>query len=672
MVNTLVINEEADTAFSGHGDGTIRKWKGTRAHFEHQLLLRGHTAAVSALAMAGRILISGSYDSMLVAWNTENGTPLVALEGHGDCVTCLAMVGKTPVSGSYDGHIRIWNLSPAAEMPESRSRWEDAEAPILCLARLSESRVAAGTRAGTLLLMPTCRSSHRSYQPTRACEGHPPTGIHSLVYHDTRSLLYAGAEDGCIRAFSVVSASCVRVFQTGLDKVFSLAFFHKDFIFAGDRAGSLRWCALDEPGATRMDHTCEGMSEDFQENGGHGCVFCAAVANDRALLLLGCGDGAILRRELEAPTPTSLLPAITIDAPTRTEVGRKMLIPFVVKPHDTAVSVRCAGKLLPQQAIVRAAAGVSAAYTPTEIGTLRVSISAEGVCKEAVVDVCSGPPSPARSSVQVAHDASCSERIPVCVTILDALGNVCDKQHTVHLHCQGEASEDVVSWVSKQAATASGVVNSTFSSTKPGRYKIWAVVAGIQLPAQTCSVVPGAACAPQCSVSGVGVPLPALRGVTCGAETTLIISVRDAFGNARFTGGDEVIVLFDSLDATALEITDCHDGTHMITFTPACCGRGLMRILVNGEPVPGSPFQIAFVEAGPVKPPNPAISPKKPRNRAHNFATASAVAKAKPGAKLSPPTARTNRKTPGGVGHSSTNRASAPVAQGSQSVSKSK
>jgi len=79
----------------------------------------GHTDYVGAVAAwkgPQPIVVSGSSDGTIKAWNTQTGALLATGEGHTRDAWALG-VTNTPcamiVSGSFDRTVRLWDLNPA-------------------------------------------------------------------------------------------------------------------------------------------------------------------------------------------------------------------------------------------------------------------------------------------------------------------------------------------------------------------------------------------------------------------------------------------------------------------------------------------------------------------------------------------------------------------------------
>jgi WD40 repeat protein len=92
----------------------ILRW---RIHRESSALLRvltGHLATVTSVAVSpdGQLILSGSEDRTVVAWNLQTGLPHHLLSGHQGGVTSVAASpnGRHIISGSRDRTVAIWDL----------------------------------------------------------------------------------------------------------------------------------------------------------------------------------------------------------------------------------------------------------------------------------------------------------------------------------------------------------------------------------------------------------------------------------------------------------------------------------------------------------------------------------------------------------------------------------
>jgi WD40 repeat protein len=127
-------------------EGAVKKWS-QRARKLNEL--SGHTGAVNGLDVFNdNMLISGSSDGTVCAWETDTGTQTVKLEGHEAAVNDVIKVDDSTIAScSADKTIRIWNFAPTEAGGSSlKATWEDAHKGqnVLCLIRISDSVIASG------------------------------------------------------------------------------------------------------------------------------------------------------------------------------------------------------------------------------------------------------------------------------------------------------------------------------------------------------------------------------------------------------------------------------------------------------------------------------------------------------------------------------------------------
>lgn len=94
---------------SGSLDNTIKAWD-VRTGTAFRTLF-GHTEGVWALdARAPLRAISGAHDKTLKVWDLTSGTCQQTLVGHVAPVTCVQLADDMAISGSDDGDVRIWSF----------------------------------------------------------------------------------------------------------------------------------------------------------------------------------------------------------------------------------------------------------------------------------------------------------------------------------------------------------------------------------------------------------------------------------------------------------------------------------------------------------------------------------------------------------------------------------
>lgn len=126
---------------------TIRLWDlDTGAVTAAQIKMRRVTALAQ---LANGQLVIGSGDSLIRIWDPDKGIETAPLLGHRGQVIALAELADSLLaSGSDDNTVRIWDLRSGAE-----SARLTLDAPVLCLAKLPDGRIAAGDLAGNIHLL---------------------------------------------------------------------------------------------------------------------------------------------------------------------------------------------------------------------------------------------------------------------------------------------------------------------------------------------------------------------------------------------------------------------------------------------------------------------------------------------------------------------------------------
>lgn len=115
--------------------------------------LRGHGGPVRALAATadGALLLSGSFDTSLIAWRPGEAAALRVLRGHDGGINALALdpSGRHALSGGEDGRLVLWDLDTAT----ARLRLEFAAKVVSVALDPGRARAAAGTGDGAIHLL---------------------------------------------------------------------------------------------------------------------------------------------------------------------------------------------------------------------------------------------------------------------------------------------------------------------------------------------------------------------------------------------------------------------------------------------------------------------------------------------------------------------------------------
>eukprot|EP00804_Cyclotella_cryptica_P021433 CCRYP_005783-RA/>CCRYP_005783-RA protein AED:0.00 eAED:0.00 QI:831/1/1/1/1/1/3/2372/6166 len=177
----------------------------------------------------------------------------------------------------------------------------------------------------------------------------------------------------------------------------------------------------------------------------------------------------------------------------------------------------------------------------------------------------------------------------------DAQGDVQtpEEQFTVEITgTHGSMSGDVT-------YMSSGQYRVDFIVLKAGTYQVHVKTGGTDIycglgEEQKCSpftltVLPGATLPSNCEAESSFNPVDNLVEARAGDTGKIYVQAKDAFGNNRRTGGDEIVAKFKSLAHPEIQyrahILDRGDGSYVISYSIPLAGHYLVSIQVNGEPV---------------------------------------------------------------------------------------
>lgn len=89
----------------------------------------GHANAVLCAAFSpdGKNILSGSYDTTLILWDTTTGKEIRVFRGHSRKINCVAYSpdGKYGLSGSEDKTVRLWDLNTGKEIKKLSDHKEE-------------------------------------------------------------------------------------------------------------------------------------------------------------------------------------------------------------------------------------------------------------------------------------------------------------------------------------------------------------------------------------------------------------------------------------------------------------------------------------------------------------------------------------------------------------------
>jgi WD40 repeat protein len=214
---------------SGSKDGTLRVWDVTTGICElvleghaHRTLSRGvrsdgridanDVRCLTVLPVGRRsIVVSGSDDHTLLAWDTATGECVVTFAGHTGAVWCVNAVAGTLVSGSSDKSLRAWNV----ETGTCERVFEGHNRLVRCVAALADGRIVSGSDDKTVRVWRLA---------TGACEhvleGH--TEWARCVCALPGGLIMSASDDCTLRVWSAATGACERTLKGHTGAVYAL------------------------------------------------------------------------------------------------------------------------------------------------------------------------------------------------------------------------------------------------------------------------------------------------------------------------------------------------------------------------------------------------------------------------------------------------------------------
>ena len=82
-------------------------------------IMKGHTAEVGCLSLTSdeKLLVSGSYDNLIIVWDMTRKKEIIKLVGHSGFIKSIALTsdGLFIISGSGDKTVRLWSMQTGIE-----------------------------------------------------------------------------------------------------------------------------------------------------------------------------------------------------------------------------------------------------------------------------------------------------------------------------------------------------------------------------------------------------------------------------------------------------------------------------------------------------------------------------------------------------------------------------
>ncbi|KAG8913200.1 SCF ubiquitin ligase complex subunit cdc4 [Tulasnella sp. 417] len=223
----------------------------------HVMALRGHDNAVRALAVHGRTIVSGSYDTTVRVWDLVTGDCKYVLTGHTQKVYSVVIdhLRKQTCSGSMDGTVRIWSLKDGAQLHVL-----SGHTSLVGLLSLSATTLVSAAADSTLRIW-----DPMSGKLLHTLTGH--TGAITCFQHDENKVL--SGSDGTLKMWDTRDGTVTRDLLTGINGVWQVVFDRRFCIAASNRQDSTFlevWDFAGDKGSNEEDEDEDDLAADDDDN----------------------------------------------------------------------------------------------------------------------------------------------------------------------------------------------------------------------------------------------------------------------------------------------------------------------------------------------------------------------------------------------------------------------
>ncbi len=249
------------------------------------------------------------------------------------------------------------------------------------------------------------------------------------------------------------------------------------------------------------------------------------------------------------------------------------------------LSANGGGNILSQPQQPTNASGVATGRLASTVAGSHVvsaAISGQSLAATATVTVTAAGPSAANSSASVGNGTA-GQATTVTIELKDAFNNPVNGAAARIAVAVGGANTAAGGPAQGQGG---GSYSASYTPHIAGTDVIAVSVDGVPV---SNSPISSAVSAGPASPATTTAQLPATASVF--SQVPVVVAVRDADGNLRTAGGDEVRVRTDGVDVVA---THNGDGTYSASFAPPGIGVIAVEVLVNGSPIAGSPFAVTI------------------------------------------------------------------------------
>ena len=216
-VNCMAITPNGSKILTGSEDTTIRVFD--TQNLETSSVLKGHEKYINCVVCSDKYVYSASADKTIRKWNIETGLCVKTFRGHTDAVNKLVLMGNALFSSGYDSTIRGWEVDTGellrvfqghkrlvnslVYVPSDVSKDKDFNFAEL---DQNDDSLISGSADCTAKLWALnsseCVLTYRGHSQPVLCLTVDATGNH----------LYTGSQDNTIRAWEVMTGKCLRTF----------------------------------------------------------------------------------------------------------------------------------------------------------------------------------------------------------------------------------------------------------------------------------------------------------------------------------------------------------------------------------------------------------------------------------------------------------------------------
>ncbi|MGA7076508.1 MAG: hypothetical protein WBZ42_08205 [Halobacteriota archaeon] len=231
-----VVHQEAQKLLD-EGSGPIELWfeRVNRPAYPAsavKFVLDGHEGIVQCLAVSRdkQIIVSGSSDSILRAWDLKSGECSQLFKGHTKAIFSVLVTEKDEIiSSSWDRTCRVWDLNTG----ECLRSFEGHDGPVTLLVPINGDSVASVSLDKTIRIWDVA-----SGKCTKVLKGHSKRINHALLIG--QNTLASASDDMTVCIWDLEKGACINVLKGHKDAVLHLALSGESKIFSSSADGSIR------------------------------------------------------------------------------------------------------------------------------------------------------------------------------------------------------------------------------------------------------------------------------------------------------------------------------------------------------------------------------------------------------------------------------------------------